>query len=68
MRRAQREKRIRDVWRELPEKYREGIVDVLTFKGDIVRNRPDLLEGIEGDLNVYFMQVLSGLYKTTPSS
>jgi hypothetical protein len=68
MRQAQNEKRIRDLWRELPETHRQGIVDVIIFKDDIVRNRPDLLDGIEGDLNVYFQKVLSGLYKTTGGS
>lgn len=67
MRQNQNEKRIRELWRELPERRREGIADVLIFKNDIVRNYPDLLDGIEGDLSLYFQEVLSGLYKTRPT-
>jgi hypothetical protein len=64
MRQAQNEKRIRELWRKLPEEHRQGIIDVIVFKDDTVRNRPDLLDGIEGDLTAYFKTVLSGLYKT----
>jgi hypothetical protein len=67
MRQSENEERIRDLWRALPERHREGIIDVFIFKGDIVQHRPDLLEGVDGSLNDYFLQVLAGLYKTKAS-
>ena len=63
MRRQQYEKRIRTLWIAVPEKHREGLIDVIIFKHDPVRNRPDLLNGFEGDALPYLKEVLGGLYR-----
>jgi hypothetical protein len=65
MRRQQNEGRIRELWMELPEKHREGILDVIIFKHDLARNRPDLLTTFDGDPLSYLKEVLSGLYRRT---
>jgi hypothetical protein len=64
MHQSKAEKRIRDLWLQLPECRRHRMLDILVFRNDIAANYPELLVGIEGDLTEYLKIVLNGLYKT----